>query len=343
MPNCGYPIGVTLTAGVDMGGTKIETAVIRDSRPIGQTRLPTPKGGPAAVLKAVVETVAAAAAAAGIKPEQLQGIGVGFPGVYDQATGDVIKAPNIAGFQRRYPLGTRISEAFGAVPVVLDNDVRAAMVGEHRAGAGRPYRDLLGVFVGTGVGGGLILDGVLRRGQGAAGEIGHTVVKNGGRPCGCGRSGCLEAYAGRASMELRAQKLVLRGHKTILFKLMAEKGRDRITSGVMAEALERGDKLAAGLIDDAVWALGVSLASAQNLLDLQAIIIGGGLGDRLGLPFIERVGKAMLPHLLIQDRPPALLPTQLGDLSGAVGAGLLASDAVPARRRRRAPRTSGAS
>src|SRR5258708_1195352 len=137
MRNCGYRIGVTLTAGVDMGGTKIETAVIRDSRPIGQPRLPTHKGGPAAVLKAVVETVASAAAAAGIKPEQLQGIGVGFPGVYDQATGDVIKAPNIAGFQRRYPLGTRISEAFGAVPVVLDNDVRAAMVGEHRAGAGR--------------------------------------------------------------------------------------------------------------------------------------------------------------------------------------------------------------
>src|SRR5258708_13019907 len=116
-------------------------------------------------------------------------------------------------------------------------------------------------------------------------------------------------------MELRAQKLVARGHKTILFKLMAEKGRDRITSGVMAEALERGDKLAAGLIDDAVWALGISLASAQNLLDLQAIIIGGGLGDRLGPPFIERVGKAMMPHLLIRARPPALPPPHLPDLS----------------------------
>src|SRR5258708_29915254 len=110
------------------------------------------------------------------------------------------------------------------------------MVGGHRAGAGRPYRDFLGVFVGTGVGGGLILDGVLRRGQGAAGEIGHTVVKNGGRPCGCGRNGCLEAYAGPARMELRAQKLVLRGPKTILFQLIAQKSPDRLTTGVMASA-----------------------------------------------------------------------------------------------------------
>ncbi len=323
-----------------MGGTKIQAAILGDARTLGHARVPTPQGGPATVLKAVMSTIKSASAQAAIPPEDLEAIGVGFPGVYDQATGDVINAPNIAAFQRRYPLGTRISQALGGAPVVLENDVRAAILGEHRAGAGRPFRDLLGVFLGTGVGGGLILDGAVRRGQGAAGEIGHTVVRNGGRPCGCGRRGCLEAYAGRARMELRAQKLVLRGRRTILFKLMAEKGRDRITSGVMAEALERGDKLAAGLIDDAVWALAASLASIHNVLDLQAIIIGGGLGDRLGPPFIERVGKAMQPHLLMSDRPPALLPTQLGDLSGAVGAALLAADGVPTRRRQRRPRTA---
>src|SRR5258708_35877167 len=103
-------------------------------------------------------------------------------------------------------------------------------------------------------------------------------------------------------MELRAQKLVLRGRRTILFKLMAEKGRDRITSGVMAEALERGDKLAAGLIDDAVWALGVSLASAQKLLDLQAIIMGGRLVDRRQPPRVGRLGATGLATRRVRRR-----------------------------------------
>ena len=310
-----------------MGGTKIQAAIVRGGMPVGQARLPTPQGRPAMVLEAVQETITGAAAEARVKPESLAGIGVGFPGIYDQASGDVINAPNIPAFHERFPLGGRLSEAFGGVLVTFDNDVRAAMLGEHRAGAGRPFRDVLGVFVGTGVGGGLILDGVMRRGQGAAGEIGHTIVRNGGRPCGCGRQGCLEAYAGRGRMELRARALVERGEHTVLFKVMEQKGRDRLTSGVIAAALERGDKMAVQLIDDAVWALAVSLASAQNLLDLEAIIIGGGLGDRLGQPFLERVTKAMKPHLLMDKRPPKMLGTELGDLSGAVGAGLLALDA----------------
>jgi glucokinase len=310
-----------------MGGTKIQTAIVRGGKPIGQARVPTPQGGPAMVLKAVRETITSAAAEARVKAETLAGIGVGFPGTYDHASGDVINAVNIPAFQKRFPLGPKLSEAFGGAPVTFDNDVRAAMLGEHRAGAGRPFKDLLGVFVGTGVGGGVILDGALRRGQGSAGEIGHTVVKNGGRLCGCGRRGCLEAYAGRGRIELRARMLEERGEQTVLFKLMEQRGRERLTSGAIASALDRGDKMAIRLIDDAVWALGVSLASAQNLLDLEAIIIGGGLGDRLGQPFIDRVAEAMKPHLLMDKRPPKMLGTELGDLSGAVGAGLLALDA----------------
>jgi glucokinase len=203
------------------------------------------------------------------------------------------------------------------------------MFGEHKAGAGRPFRDLLGVFVGTGVGGGLVLEGKIRRGRGAAGEIGHTVVKDKGRRCGCGRLGCLEAYAGRGRMEVRARQLHKRGQKTILFDVMAKRGRTRFTSGVIATALERGDKMTEKLIDEAVWALGISLASAQNLLDLEAIIIGGGLGDRLGQPFIDRIEASAKPHLLRQDMPPRWLGTELGDLSGAVGAALLAGAAKP--------------
>jgi glucokinase len=209
--------------------------------------------------------------------------------------------------------------------VALDNDVRAALLGEFLLGSGRGYQNLLGVFVGTGVGGGLVLDGRVRRGRGAAGEVGHTVVRDGGLECGCGRRGCLEAYAGRGRMEVRARRMVEKGQKTVLFEIMESKGRDRLTSGVFAAALEADDAMAKSLIDDAVWALGISLASVQNILDLEAIIVGGGLGDRLGAPFVQRIREAMLPHLFIDRDPPKMLTTALGDLSGAVGAALLAA------------------
>jgi len=175
-----------------------------------------------------------------------------------------------------------------------------------------------------GVGGGIVLEGKLREGRGAAGEIGHAVVKDGGRLCSCGRRGCLEAYAGRASLERRARGLVKRGRKTDLFEIMGKRGRDRLSSGVWVDALQKKDKMARELIDDAAWALSLALASAQNVLDLEAIIVGGGLGDRLGPPFVERVAEGMQPHLFVKEHPPAMLTTELGDLSGSVGAAVLA-------------------
>jgi glucokinase len=312
---------VETVAGVDLGGTKIQTAVVRGTEVVGSSRVATPRTGPDEVVDAIESSVRAALDGVA---DKIEAIGIGAPGTIDRATGTVSLAKNVPGFTDAVPLGTRVSSDLGAVPVIVDNDVRAATIGEFMHGAGRPYRDVLGVFVGTGVGGGLVLEGRLREGRGAAGEIGHTVVRPGGRRCSCGRKGCLEAYAGRASMEARARRLVSHGHTTVLFDVMKERGRDRITSGVIARVLEMDDALTKRLIDDAVGALGVGLASAQNLLDLEAIIIGGGLGDRLGAPFVERIVQAMQPHLFVPDRPPQLLPTELGDLSGAVGAASLA-------------------
>jgi glucokinase len=219
-----------------------------------------------------------------------------------------------------------LSQAIGGKPVVIDGDVRVAVVGEMRAGAGRPFDDFVGVFVGTGVGGGVVIDRKLQHSRGSAGEVGHIVVKDRGRRCGCGNRGCIEAYAGRLSMERTAARWVRNGKKTVLFDLMRRKGRLHLSSGVFADALAARDKMTVKLIDDAVWALGVGLASAQNLLDVEAFVIGGGLGDRLGQPFIDRIGKAMKAHLLRRDDPPRLLGTELGDLSGATGAALLAQD-----------------
>lgn len=314
-----------VTAGVDLGGTKIQTVVLRDHEVVGSARVVTPQTGAADdVIEAIAGTIRQSLEQAAVEPSDLRAIGIGTPGEIDAAAGVVSLAANVPGFGGSVELGPLLSKAMGGVPVTIDNDVRVGVLGEFRRGAGRPYKNLLGVWVGTGVGGGLILDGELRDGRGGAGEIGHAVVEPGGRRCSCGRRGCLEAYAGRARMELRARRLHKRGRRTILFRVMKEQGRDRLTSGVFARSLKKGDKMTRQLIADAAWALGIGLASAQNLLDLEAIIVGGGLGSRLGQPFVDQIVEQMTPHLFTPDKPPAMLATELGDLSGAVGAAVLA-------------------
>jgi glucokinase len=315
-----------LTAGVDVGGTKIQTVVLSAHEVAGSARRETPRTGPDAVIAAIVDSVKASIASASARTADLAAVGIGMPGAIDAETGSVGHSPNVPGFETdSVPICPAVSKALGRVDVRIDNDVRVAILGEWKRGAGQPYHDLIGVFVGTGVGGGLILDGELREGRGAAGEIGHTIVKEGGRRCGCGMRGCLEAYAGRARMEVTARRWHdEKGRSTELFRIMRRRGRDRITSGTIADALEQSDEVAIQLIDEAVWALGLALANAQNLLDVEAIIVGGGLGDRLGEPFVHRVQEAARPHLHVPERPPVFLPTALGDLSGAVGAAVLA-------------------
>jgi glucokinase len=275
------------------------------------------------VIDAIVGSISTSLKAGALVDADLGGIGIGTPGEIDPRAGAVQLAANVPGFTDRVELGPRVAAAFNGVQVTVDNDVSVGVLGEHRRGAGRPFKNLLGVWVGTGVGGGLIIDGELHDGRGTAGEIGHMVAKPGGRRCSCGRRGCVEAYAGRARMERRARRLAERGHKTNLFRIMRERGRERLTSGVYARALERGDGMTRKLIEDATWALGIGLASAQNLLDLEAIIVGGGLGDRLGQPFVDRIVAQMTPHLFVSANPPAVVRTELGDLAGAVGAAVL--------------------
>src|SRR5579864_1156017 len=308
-----------VTAGVDLGGTKIQAVVVSAGAVIGQSRHQTPNTNAADVVAEIVASVHSALESAGVLPSHLGAIGIGTPGSVDVTTGHVSYARNVPGFMDDVALGPMVQAAFAGTPVMVDNDVRAAVMGEYRRGAGRPFRNLLGVFVGTGVGGGLILEGELRHGQGNAGEIGHTTVKPGGRRCGCNRLGCLEAYAGRMSIEQTARHRIEKGQKTKLFEIMERKGRDRVTSSVIADALDQNDRLTIELIDEAVEALGLALANAQNLLEFEAIIVGG----RLGEPFVRRVELAMTTNLRSPHLPPLVLTTELGDLSGAVGATVL--------------------
>lgn len=263
-----------------------------------------------------------AAEKAGVEPGDLNGIGVGSPGDADEKTGDVSSASNLPGWDGTFPLGDWLANELGT-PVRIGNDVQVATEAEFHLGAGKPYGSLIGVFWGTGVGGGLVLDGRPWLGRGAAGEIGHVVVKRNGAPCPCGRRGCMEAYAGRLAMEGEARRRHDEGEKTELFKISRKKGHDRLKSGDWERALEDGDKLAEKLLERAVEALGTGIASAVNLLDPEAVIIGGGMGIRFGDRYADRLAAEMHKHLFSDDRPPAVHTAALGDLGGAIGASLL--------------------
>jgi glucokinase len=309
--------------GIDLGGTKIQAAVVDDGKVVADARRPTPtKGGPEDIAAEMVEAMKEAAEAAKLETGSLEGIGVGSPGDVDEKTGTVSGARNLPGWEESFPLADWLSDTLGT-PVRVGNDVQVAVNAEKKLGAGRPYNSFIGVFWGTGVGGGVILDGKEWLGRGAAGEIGHMVVKLGGARCTCGRRGCLEAYAGRGAMEIEARREHDDGTKTDLFKIMKKKGHVRLTSGIWERALNEGDELAEKLIDRAVKALAAGIASAVNLLDVEAVVIGGGLGVRFGEPYVKKISKHMHKHLFVDDNPPAMHVAQLGDFGGAIGASLL--------------------
>ncbi len=314
----------TLRGGIDLGGTKIQTAIVdAGGSVLGESRRPTPtRGGPQDVASEMAAALREAAGEAGVEPGALEGIGVGSPGSVDERAGVVSGARNLPGWDGSFPLAEVLKKDLGSA-VLVGNDVQVATEAEFHLGAGREFHSLIGVFWGTGVGGGLMLDSRPWLGRGAAGEIGHMVVKRGGAKCPCGRKGCMEAYAGRAAMEAEARRQHEEGVKTDLFKLMRKHDRDRLTSGIWERALDHGDHLAEELIDRAIEALGTGIASAVNLLDPEAVIVGGGLGVRFGDRYMEPLTKEMGKHLFVDERPPAVRVASLGDLGGAIGASLL--------------------
>jgi glucokinase len=313
-----------LRGGIDLGGTKIQAAIVGPRGKVyGEARRPTPtEGTPADVAAEMMAALREAAGAAGVETRALDGAGVGSPGDVDEKTGDVSGAKNLPGWDGTFALGKKLANELGT-PVRVGNDVQVATEAEFHLGAGKPYRSLLGVFWGTGVGGGLVLNGKPWLGRGAAGEIGHMVIKRGGARCPCGRRGCMEAYAGRIAMEGEARREHDKGTKTDLFKLMHKHERDRLTSGIWERAYEQGDKLAVKLIDRAIEALGTGVASAVNLLDPEVVIVGGGMGIRFAERFMGPLTKEMGKHLFVDERPPAIHVAALGDLGGAIGASLL--------------------
>jgi glucokinase len=314
-----------MRGGVDLGGTKIDVLIVEGEQDVrGRARRPTPtEGGAAAIVEAIAEAVEEAAGIAAIAVDELTGVGLGSPGAVDPAAGTVGFNSNLAGgWSEPYPLADALARAIGA-RVRVANDVEVAAAAELELGAGRDLPSFLAVWWGTGVGGSVVLAGRRWEGNGSAGELGHTVVRLRGRLCPCGRRGCVEAYAGRAAMEARARHLHERGQNTKLFDLMRAANRDRLTSGIWERALEEDDALAAKLIDDAYDAIAAACGSVVNLLDVDGVVLGGGLGTRLGAEAAERIREKMRSHIFNPTRDPPVRPAELGDDGGAIGAALL--------------------
>jgi glucokinase len=314
-----------MRAGVDLGGTKIDVLIVEGEQDVrGRARRPTPtEGGATAVVEAIARTVEEASGEAEVDVGGLSGVGVGSPGAVDAAAGTVGFNSNLAGgWNDPYPFADELGRLV-ETRVRVANDVDVAAAAELELGAGRDLPSFLAVWWGTGVGGCVVLAGKQWEGNGGAGELGHTVVKLGGRLCPCGRRGCVEAYAGRAAMEARARHLHERGQHTKLFELMRKADKDRLTSGVWERALKDDDRLAAELIDDAYDALAAACGSVVNLLDVDGIVLGGGLGTRFGETATERIRDKMRPHVFNPTRDPPVRVAELGDDGGAIGAALL--------------------
>lgn len=318
-----------VSIGVDLGSSSIRSVLVdQDGNVRGRANLMTPHTGDRLAIVDVLEASVRAAiddADDDADVDDIEVVGVATPGVVIDGT--VGGAANMPGWTERFALKEMISQRLGR-PVHVVNDATAAAVAEHRWGAATEAEEVFFVHSGTGVGAGLIIDGKpYFGGHGGAGEFGHMVVVRDGATCPCGRRGCVEAYAGRRAMEMAARRAADAGRPTVLFELAEDQPRGRVTSGVFKAALDADDELTHELVRGAMLALGTGIASVVNLLDIDMVVIGGGLGDKLGDWYRHRIEAAMRPELFLQPPQVRMTGAAMGAEGGAIGAGVLAVEA----------------
>jgi glucokinase len=213
------------------------------------------------------------------------------------------------------------------VPVFAENDVNVGVVGEHALGAGQGAQELVGIFVGTGIGGGIISKGQLYLGaRGAAAEVGHMIVKVDGPLCSCGNHGCIEALASRTAMERDVRAAIRAGRKSSVLKIMAERGKERMTSSIIQRALKKNDPVMRNVMKRAQYCLGILVANVVNMLDPECVVIGGGIAERLGEYYVAPVRKTAYENFLRRHdaEKVKIVSGTLGDNAGPLGAVVLA-------------------
>lgn len=305
--------------GVDLGGTNVRAAVTdREGSILGEGRRPSmAMDGPQVTIPEIIQAIRDAISDAGVQAEDVCGIGMGVPGRHISKEGIVVWSPNFkdwGGLQLLAPIRDELG-----IPAFMGNDVNVAALGEFRFGAARDVNSMVMLTLGTGIGGGIILDGKLWLGANeGGGEIGHQIINPNGRRCGCGNFGDLEGEAGRDAIIERALRKIYMGRKTMLTQQLEPKFLD-LTPAMLAEAAAQGDKLAIEVMEETGYFVGIGVANAINFLNVEMVVIGGGIsaaGSALWDPIMRTVRANALKEAVEVCQ---IVPSALGDDAGIMG------------------------
>ncbi len=307
--------------GVDVGGTNVKVALVDKTGSIVYSdTVPTrAEMGYEYTISNIIKAIQDLMKESKVLKEAIEGIGFGFPGQIDCDNGIVRLAPNIPGWVN-IPIAEIVSKEFG-IPVKVDNDVRCAALAELNYGAGKGAKNMICITVGTGIGSGIIMNGKLVRGaSNAAGELGHIKLQMEGGPiCGCGDTGCLEAFASGPAIVALAEEYI-KGGKSTKYRELANPD---ITPYIVAEAAKQGDVVAKKIFEIVGGYIGIGLASVVNLLNPEKVVIGGGVadaGDLLFNPIKKTLSERTMP---IQGAAVEIVHAELGNTAGVIGASLL--------------------
>lgn len=310
--------------GIDFGGTKVYAGVFKPSlQLVGTARISTkPERGEKAVIERLARVVQDAVDECDLDLKQVRGVGVGAPGAVDPDEGRIIFAPNLE--WKDVPLKKELEKHLG-VPVFLENDCNVAMLGVYEVELESKPKHAVGIFLGTGIGGGVVINGELYSGYNrTAGEVGHMVLQTGGPKCGCGSNGCFEALASRTAIFRRLREGVKDGEKTILVDMLGKDLED-MRSGDLRKALKRGDKFVEKIVEEAAEYTGIAVANLMNVLNPEVIVLGGGLmealEDHILAIIVETAKDYAMPGT---SKGVEIIASKLGDDAGITGAAVLA-------------------
>jgi glucokinase len=311
--------------GVDLGGTKILSGVFDHSMEcVGTAKVSTKaQRGVDKVVERIARCAQDAVDEADLTFKQIAGIGIGAPGAVDFGSGTVIFAPNLEGW-KEIPLKKELEKTLG-VPVFVENDCNISTLGVYAVELKSKPHSMVGIFVGTGIGGGLVVDGELYSGFAhTAGEIGHMVLEVNGPKCGCGNKGCFEALASRTAIFQQIKAGVKDGQKTLLTEMLGDDLAD-LRSGDLRKAIRRGDKFVDRIIESAAEYIGIATANLINVLNPEVVVLGGGvieaLADEMMSVIIETAKDYAMPGTL---KGVEIIASKLGDNAGITGAAVLA-------------------
>lgn len=310
--------------GIDVGGTNVKIALVDDNgKIIYSNSVPTyAKMGYEYTVNNIKQAIKDLMKETNTTPSDIEGIGFDFPGQVDCKTGVVKLAPNIPGWVN-VPIAQMIEDEFH-IPTRIDNDVRCAALGELKFGAGRGCENFICITVGTGIGSGIVINGkVVRGATNAAGELGHIKLQmNGGPICGCGDTGCLEAFASGPAIVAMAQEYI-KGGKSTKFREMAAAEGGEITPYMVAKAAEEGDPVAKRIFEIVGEYIGIGLTSVINLLNPERVIIGGGVAES-GELLLGPIRKTIKERaMVVAGNAVGIVPAQLGNSAGVIGASML--------------------